>query len=55
VEPRGFEPPTSAAQSQDLITLTFAIVQNRVQNRVFNPRSIPGCSLMFKWIGVLLV
>jgi hypothetical protein len=54
----GFEPPTSAVQSQSIIvTLSraFAVVQKYLQNGRLSSMMLHCCSPLFAWVGVLLV
>ena len=55
VEPRGFEPLTSAVQSQNPFVATVRLVQKILQNSVFLVRTSRHCSPSFAWVGVLLV
>src|SRR5215217_9502385 len=55
VEPRGFEPLTSACKVRGMISWLFAGVQKYLQISIFLSDTLRACSPMFVGGGVLLV
>ena len=51
----GSNPRPPPCKVRTLSSWTFALVQKYLQNRTFTSDDIRSCSLLFAWVGVLLV